>query len=308
MTEVAGLIGLGIMGSAFARNLIAAGWDVVGYDVSQQACRSLVEAGGKIADSPAEIAAKTSRILLSLPSIQALNEVVTGSTGLMSARENPLIVADTSTLPLSAKESARISLLEAGHTMLDAPVSGTGAQAMNKDVVVFGSGPSEALEMMSPVFAGMSRRLVHAGSFGSGIQLKILANHLVTIHNVAAAETMAFAQKLGLNLETVYDVLCDSAGSSRMLQVRGPLMVRGTYTPPTATIYTHLKDLKIIEETAEAVSMPLPIYTSAALVYKAAEALGLGTQDTASVCAAIEIGVGIHREPKPKSIDGSGSL
>jgi L-threonate 2-dehydrogenase len=296
MTETAGIIGLGIMGGAFARNLLAAGWDVVGHDLSDTARAAFTAAGGRVAANPSAVAAAASRILLSLPSVGALEAVVSGPDGLASVTGRSLTVACTSTLPLSAKEAARDALAAAGHVMLDTPVSGTGAQAQQKDVVVLGSGPEAAFDAMRPVLEGMSRRQVYAGAFGAGIQLKIIANHLVTIHNVAAAEAMAFAAKLGLDLQTTYDALYDGAGSSRMFQVRGPQMVRGVYEPPTATIKTHLKDLHIIDEAAEASTMPLPVYASAAQIYRAAQALGFGGLDTASVCAAIEVSVGIQRD------------
>jgi 3-hydroxyisobutyrate dehydrogenase len=295
MAQSVGVIGLGNMGGAMAANLLSAGFQVVGCDPSATACRHVEEAGGEIATTPADVAARTDVIILSLPSAAVLDAVVTGPAGLVASGCSGTVVIEMSTLALDTKRKALDALAHAGHILLDAPVSGTGEQARTGDLVVFASGDLPAYERCLPALQAISRRQIHVGAFGNGSQIKFIANHLVTIHNVAAGEAFALAVKAGLDPQLVYDVLQDSAGSSRMFQVRGPQMVRGRYDEPTATIRIHLKDLCIIGRFAADVGMPLPLFSAASQYYQIGLAQGRGDEDTTSVCAVSETLGGVVR-------------
>ncbi|MFL6692875.1 MAG: NAD(P)-dependent oxidoreductase, partial [Ramlibacter sp.] len=152
--ERVGVIGLGIMGSAMAANLAKAGFDVVGYDPVAAARATLQRAGGTPVDSAAEVARQCRRIILSLPSEAALDQVC---RDLVAAKVKGLVVAETSTLPETAKVRARDTLAAAGITLLDCPLSGTGAQARTRDLAVYASGDSKAIAAMAPVFEGFAR-------------------------------------------------------------------------------------------------------------------------------------------------------
>lgn len=288
MSETVGVIGLGNMGGAMAANLVAAGFAVVGCDPSEPARKAAEAAGVETLSAPVDIAARTGIVILSLPSMLALEAVTAGPRGLAAAGPGNTVVIETSTLPLEAKRRAQDALVAGGRILLDAPLSGTGTQARSADLVVFASGDEAAFEACLPALRAVSRRQVHVGAFGAGSQLKFIANHLVTIHNVAAGEAFALAIKAGLDPQMVFDVLHDSAGTSRMFQVRGPQMVRGRYDEATATVHIHLKDLDIIGRYAAEVGMPLPLFAAAAQYYQMALAQGHGEEDTASVCAVSE--------------------
>lgn len=288
MSKTVGIVGIGIMGGAMARNLLKDGFRVVGYDVSEAAMQTFVQAGGEAASSPRDVAEKTRILITSLPSRSALAAATAGNDGIMTAKGEGQIVIECSTLPLETKQEAFEALAKRGKVLLDCPVSGTGAQAARKDLVVFGSGDKTAYEACAEVFAGMSRAQKYLGAFGNGSKMKFVANHLVTIHNVAAAEAMVLGIKAGLDPQMVYDVISDSAGASRMFQVRGPMMVKGDYSTVTATSKTHLKDIGIIGSYAESLSFPMPVFTLASQYYYAAVAQGRGNEDTAAVCAVVE--------------------
>jgi len=162
-------------------------------------------------------------------------------------------------------------------------------------LVVFASGDETAFRSCNLIFDAMSRRQVYLGAFGNGTIMKLLANHLVTIHNVAAGEAMALGQKAGLDPQLIYDALTDSAGSSRMFQVRGLLMVSGRYDDATAKVTTILKDINIISEFARRLNTPMPLFAAASQYYFAAVEQGRGDQDCASVCAVSEYFAGIRR-------------
>jgi L-threonate 2-dehydrogenase len=294
--ENVGIVGAGVMGFAMANNLQAAGHQVFGYDPVPSAQQRLRDIGSTAVASPREVAEHCSTILFSLPSAAALVEAAGGDNGVAKASRPGTIVIECSTLPLDVKRAALDALTASGKIMLDCPVSGTGAQAARKDLVIFGSGDADAFERSLPVMAAMSRVQRYLGAFGNGSIMKYVANLLVSIHNVAAAEAMVLGMKAGLDPATLYETLADSAGTSRMLQVRGPLMRDAEYDQATATIRTHLKDVEIISAFANSLRCPTPLFSAAAQPYYARAAQGFEMQDTASVCAVMEGLAGLARE------------
>ena len=292
--KTVGIVGVGIMGGAMAKNLRQAGFPIVAYDVSADALRRIEALGGVAAGSPAEVAQAAGVVITSLPTEAALRTAIGGANGLAGARANPLVL-EMSTMRLDIKHEMRALLAAAGKTLLDCPVSGTGAQAANKDLVVFASGDRAAYDSLGEVLPGMSRQQHYLGEFGAGSKMKYLANVLVNIHNVAAAEVFALAGKAGMDLGTVFDVLKDSAGSSRMFQMRGPLMVDRAYDNPSARIGMFMKDLDIISQFAFDLRCPMPLFSVATQMYFTALNEGRAEQDTAAVCAVVESLAGIRR-------------
>lgn len=296
MNQNVGIVGVGIMGTAMARNLREAGFTVVGYDPVASAAERLITFGGQALTSPRAVAEAAPIIIMSLPTAEALTEVISGVDGIAQADGIGQIVIECSTLPLDIKQAAFDIMEKNGKILLDCPISGTGAQAVAKDLVILGSGDKAAFERCAPVFAGMSRVQHYLGPFGRGSIMKYIANHLVTVHNVAAAEAMVLGIKAGMEPAVVYDTLADSAGTSRMFQMRGPLMRDESYDEPTATIRMQLKDISIIDAFAADLDCALPVYAAASQVYHAGSALGRREQDTAAVCAVLETMHGIDRK------------
>jgi putative dehydrogenase len=290
-----GIVGAGVMGFAMANNLRAAGYQVFGYDPVAAAQQRLRDMGGTAVASPREVAEHCPTILFSLPSADALADAIGGENGVANAPRAGTVVIECSTLPLDVKHAAHDVLARGNKIMLDCPVSGTGAQAARKDLVIFGSGDADAFKRSLPVMAGMSRVQRYLGAFGNGSVMKYIANLLVSIHNVAAAEAMVLGMKAGLEPALLYDTLADSAGTSRMFEVRGPLMRDAHYDPATATIRTHLKDVEIISAFANSLRCPIPLFSASTQPYYARAAQGFELQDTASVCAVMEGLAGLVR-------------
>jgi putative dehydrogenase len=284
-SNAVGMIGLGIMGSAMSANLIKTGFRVLGFDVLPRRLRAHRKAGGDTARSCREVAARCDILVTSLPSSQALLD--TAEELSKSARKGQIVV-ETSTLPISVKEEARKRLAQRGTILLDCTLSGTGAQARVKDLVVYASGDRDSYRRVAPALDGFSRAHYYVGAFGAGSKVKFVANLLVAIHNVAAAEAMVLAMKAGLDPALVLKVVADGAGSSRMLQVRGPMMVKGDYSEATMKVETWQKDMTIIGEFARKIDCPTPLFSASAAFYTAAMALGMGAQDTGVVCAVLE--------------------
>ena len=279
-----GIIGLGIMGSAIASHLVKAGHRVVGYDVRAPAVRALRAAGGTGASDSGEVATQSHVVITSLPSAEALVHTV---DALVKAARPRQIVVETSTLPIEVKQRARARLDARGIELLDCPISGTGAQARNKDIVVYASGSRAAYRRVSKVLDAFTRAHYYVGRFGDGSKVKFVANLLVAVHNVASAEAMVLAMKAGLDAAKVLKLVAEGAGTSRVLQLRGPMMVKGSYRKATMTLATWQKDMAIIAEFARKLGVSTPLFSATAPIY--AEAVKTRSQeDTAAVCAVLE--------------------
>ena len=295
MSSRVGVIGLGIMGGAMARNLLADGIEVAGYDPAAPAAAAFQGAGGSLHTSPLEVGRAADLVLVSVASSAALHAVVTGADGLEAASRPGLVVIEASTLPLSDKESARAALAEKGAVMIDCPISGTGAQAAARDLVFLASGDPDSITVARPLLERLGRSVREVGPFGAGSKVKYVANLLVSIYNVATAEAMVLAARAGLDPAMVFDVLYDSAATSRIFQLRAPFMVEGVYEPPTAKVSMFVKDLDIIGAFANSLSCPTPLLAAIRPIYSAAIAQGMADLDGAAVHAVLEQMAGIER-------------
>jgi 3-hydroxyisobutyrate dehydrogenase/glyoxylate/succinic semialdehyde reductase len=280
MDKAVGIVGLGIMGGAIARNLVDRGWRVIGYDIDTARRDDLAKAGILIAGNIGQVARSAPIIMTSLPTPAAVDQV---ARQIASSGQSRRIVVELSTLNLADKFRFEAILTKAGHIALDCPLSGTGAQAKTRDLVVYASGPSEAITQCANLFSDFAKQSADLGRFGNGSRMKFIANHLVAINNVAAAEAMILAQRAGLDPKMVVDMVGPGAGGSRMFQMRAPMMVEGVYEPATMKVSIWKKDMAIIAEFADDVGCETPLFTLTQPVYSEAMAMGLGDQDTASV-------------------------
>jgi 3-hydroxyisobutyrate dehydrogenase-like beta-hydroxyacid dehydrogenase len=280
-----GVVGLGIMGGAFARNLAEGGWRVLGYDIDPARRRALAKAGVEIMPDVATLARSAPVVITSLPSPQALDAVVAE----IAANKLPSrIVVEASTFTLADKFRAERALKKAGHVPLDCPVSGTGAQAAVKDLVIYASGDKKTIARLKPMFLGFSRAVHDLGEFGNGSRMKYVANLLVAIHNVASAEAMVLGMKSGLDPQRIFDLVKIGAGNSRVFELRAPMMVKGKYDDASMKIKVWQKDMDVIGAHAKALGVPTPLFSATMPIYQKAMAMGLGLQDTAGVCAVLE--------------------
>ncbi len=280
-----GVIGLGIMGGSFAKNLAAHGWRVIGYDLSAKARKAAERAGVEIAKDAVDVATKAPIVLTSLPKPQALIET---ARALAAAKLPRRTVVEMSTFAISDKEKAEAILRNAGHTMLDVPVSGTGAQAAVGDLVFYASGDTKTVRKLQPMFEAFGRKVYDTGAFGNGSKMKYVANLLVAIHNVASAEAMVYGMKAGLAPQAIFDLIQGGAGNSRIFELRAPMMVKNNYKTVTMKIDVWDKDMQVIGDYGRKIKVPTPMFDASKPVYLKAQKMGLGAQDTAAVCAVLE--------------------
>lgn len=290
--DLIGVVGLGIMGGAAARLLVQAGRAVVGFDLDPARCDEAAGHGVALAADLADLARQAPVILTSLPSAAAVRAT---AKGIADAGVEARVVVEMSTLSLADKQAFAETLAAAGHRPVDAPLSGTGAQMQTGDVVVYASGAPDAVAATLPVVSGFARQAHDLGAFGNGTRMKLVANLLVAIHNVAAAEAMVLGVKAGLDPDQIVRLIGAGAGTSRMFEMRAPLMAAGRYEPPTMRIATWKKDMDVIGAFAAELGVAAPLFGVCGELYEEALAAGLGPLDTAAVVRLIEERSGLAR-------------
>jgi 3-hydroxyisobutyrate dehydrogenase-like beta-hydroxyacid dehydrogenase len=280
-----GIVGMGIMGGAFASNLVAAGYRVTGYDRNKKAIAAAKRAGVETVENAAIVAEAAPVILISLPRPDALHATV---RDILRADTDHRVIVEMSTFKIADKEKAEKALRRAGHTMIDCPVSGTGAQAKARDLVFYASGDAGAIRRVTPMLESFGRHTYNVGKFGNGSRMKFVANLLVAINNVASAEAMVMGMKSGLPPQAIYDLIRGGAGNSRIFELRAPMMVKGRYDDVTMKIDIWQKDMDVIADFARTLKVKTPLFSATEAIYQRAMRSGLGEQDTAAVCAVLE--------------------
>ena len=282
-----GIIGLGTMGGAMAKILIKGGYNVLGFDIDAEKNENLKKAGGQIATSPQDIFSSSEISISSLPSPQALFQTANKVELKNSSGAHPIVI-ETSTLSISDKQTAYSLFAEIGIELLDCPLSGTGAQAALGDLAVFGSGDKPSFDLCLPILKTVSHTQHFLGEFGNGSRMKIVANLLIASHNVAAAEAFVLGVSAGLEPQLIYDVISTSAATSRMFEIRGPLMVSEEYNTATMKMDLWQNDLGIIGAYAQELEVYAPLFEASTKLYNEGIAQGRDKQDTASVRGVLE--------------------
>ena len=276
-----GVIGLGKMGLPIAQNLMARGFTVTGY--RRSGSPELAEAGGTVASSAAEVAASADVILSILPGAEDVEEVICGSSGTLSALRPGTIHIEMSTIDVDRKAGLRDKVRDKGGDLLDCPVSGSPGMVAPRLATTFASGDQVSVSAVSAVLDAVSGPWVYTGAFGTGARMKYIANMLLAVHTVAAAEAMALARLSGLDLGLVQKTLDNSIASSAIWKQRGPLMAERRWSPAPGPIHTLHPILEQIEDHAAQVSLSAPVFAAAKEAFDKALADGWGALDIASV-------------------------
>ena len=257
--------------------------------------------GGTGAQSPAEVASASDVLLSILPDVAALREVLLGPHGTMTKLRPGTVHVEMSTLDVAEKAALRDRVRTAGGDLLDCPISGTGAQAAAKDIVIYASGDTATIRRLRPLFAGFSRAMHDLGAFGNGSRMKYVANLLVAINNVASAEAMVLGLKAGLDPKTVFEMVKTGAGNSRVFELRAPMMVKDRYDDATMKVSVWQKDMAVIGEFAKTIGVPTPMFDASVPIYEQAMKSGHAEHDTAAVCAVLEKMAGVKRGRKARA-------
>lgn len=292
-----GFVGMGIMGSAMAANLVRAGFEVAVWNRSPGKCAALERLGARVAESPAALAAEgVDAIALCVRDTPDVEEVLFGAKGVVHGARSGLVVIDHSTIRPDATQRFAARLAERGVALLDAPVSGGDVGARNATLTIMVGGPADAYQRCLPVFRALGKSVTHLGPSGMGQVCKAANQICVAVNLLGVCEALAFARRAGLDPERAIEVLSGGAAASWQLANLGPKLARADYAPGFR-VDLALKDLAIVAETARAAGLPLAATDLAASYLRDVANAGCGALGTQAMGQALERRGGFRYAP-----------
>ncbi len=283
-----GFVGLGLMGTGMTKNLLSAGFSVIGHDLDQDKVDALVNNGGRKVDSPDRIPALVDVIILSLPNSQVVNEVLRDSLRLFETGRKGLVLIDTTTADPILSEELAAQLREKGIEMLDATLSGTSTMCAERDLTIMVGGKEEIFKECAPIFSTIARSAFYMGKNGSGALTKLIVNLVLGLHRMVLAEGLTLAKKTGMDLHKTLEVLKDSAAYSKAMDQKGLKMIDKDFIPPESRLAAHLKDVRLMLELGHRVNAPLFLSSLHAQALRAEIAKGRGDMDISGIISFYE--------------------
>ena len=283
-----GFVGLGLMGNGMTKNLLAAGYPVIGYDIEETKVEAFVKKGGQKVDSPDKIPTLVDVIILSLPNSHVVNEVVRGSLRLFETGRKGLILVDTTTADPILSEELATQLREKGIEMLDATLSGTSKMCAERDLTVMVGGNEDTFKECEPIFSALGKRAFYMGKNGTGTLTKLVVNLVLGLHRMVLAEGLTLAKKAGMDLYQTLEVLKDSAAYSKAMDQKGVKMIERDFLPPESKLAFHLKDVRLMLDLGHRVNAPLILSSLHAQALRSEIAKGRGEWDISDIVSFYE--------------------
>ena len=294
-----GIIGVGLLGSAVASRLLKGGFMVAAYDSRPEQVKALQAQGLIAAASIAEVAAEADAVFTILPSLESVETTILGTGGLIETAPQNCTVIQMSTV--SPNLTRRLGNAVAAKTLgfLDAPMSGTSAMVERGDCAIFVAGDRSRAEACQPIFDAIARKTHYVGDAGMASLAKLATNLLVGLNTAALAEALVLSAKGGLAPGVLVEILKESAGASKMVDVRGPLMVSRRFDPQMK-IDLFLKDFKLILEEGRRLEVPLPLTSVTQQLATATAVAGRGEEDLAAIVTTLERLAGLKQDRPSK--------
>ena len=287
MKPVIGFIGLGIMGRHMSAHLLQGGYKLVVFDLNPKAVESAAALGASAADSCFAVAQQTDVVISMVPDSPDVEQVALGETGILHAARPGLIYVDMSSIAPQTAVRVAQALSAKGVRCLDAPVSGGETGAQNATLSIMVGGPIDLLEELRPIFQCLGKTITHCGPNGAGQVVKACNQIQVALNFVGMAEALVLGAKAGVDPSIILQVLSGGYAQTRVMDVRGPRIVKGDFEPGFKSRF-HYKDLNIIMETARAHNVVLPASALAHQLFNALLAAGRGELDHSAVITVIE--------------------
>jgi 3-hydroxyisobutyrate dehydrogenase len=287
MSVRVGVVGLGIMGSGMAANLVKAGLEVSVQNRTAARAEPLVAAGATARTTPAELAAGSDVVLVCVSDTPDVEAVLFGPDGVAAGAAPGTLVVDASTIAPEATRDFAARLAAQGVAFLDAPVSGGSEGAAQGTLSIMVGGDAADVERARPVLEAIGRRITHVGPVGAGQTCKLVNQVLVVGNMLAVAEALLLAQAGGLDLATTIAAVESGAAGSWMLSNRGPQAVARDWRPGF-TIDLQQKDLRLVLEAADALGVPLLGTAAIFQLYRSLQAEGLGGEGNHALVKALE--------------------
>ena len=287
MIERIAIVGVGLLGSAVASRLLASGFAVTGFDSRPDQLGALGPRGLKPASSPKDAASGADAVFTILPSLETVESVILGPGGLLESLPGSATLIQMSTISPTLTRRLGEAAAAAGIGFLDTPMSGTSAMVERGDCTIFAGGDAALVDACRAVFAAIAKRTVHVGPIGSASLAKLATNLLVGLNTAALAEALVLGTKGGLAPQALLDILKDSAAASKMVDVRGPLMVERRFEPQMK-LDLFLKDFRLMLEEGERLGVALPLTSLTQQICAATAAAGRGGEDLAALITTLE--------------------
>jgi 3-hydroxyisobutyrate dehydrogenase-like beta-hydroxyacid dehydrogenase len=287
-----GLVGAGLLGSALAGVLLERGHEVVGYDVDPERTVRLASRGGRAAGSAAQVARQARHVFVVVADLPDVEAAIRGPGGVLEGASPGTVIVQMSTISPQLAVRLDAAARDRGVTFLDAPVSGTSGMVARRDCVITVGCAPEAFAASRPLLAEVASHVHHVGPCGSGSLLKLVTNLVMGLNSLVVAEGLTMARRAGLDLAQTVEILSQGAAASKMLEVRGPLMVERRFEP-LMKVELFLKDIRLILQEAQAHHVPLPLTGTMQQLCTAASAAGHGGDDLAVVVRVLEAMAGL---------------
>ncbi len=290
-----GIIGVGLLGSAVASRLLKGGFEVAAYDTRLEQVKALQTQGLVAAASIAAAAAEADAVFTILPSLESVETTILGAGGLIETAPQNCTVIQMSTV--SPNLTRRLGNAAAAKALgfLDAPMSGTSAMVERGDCAIFVAGDRWRTDACQPIFDAIAKKTHYVGNVGMASLAKLATNLLVGLNTAALAEALVLGAKAGLAPGALVEILKESAGASKMVDVRGPLMVSHRFDAQMK-IDLFLKDFKLMLEEGLRLGVPLPLTSITQQLVTAAAAAGRGNEDLAALVTTYELLAGLEMD------------
>lgn len=290
-----GIIGVGLLGSAVASRLLKAGFEVTGYDIRPAQLEALRPHRLKATGSVAEVAADADAVFTILPSLESVDAAIRGAGGLIEVAPPSATLIQMSTISPELTRSLGEAAAARGLGFLDAPMSGTSTMVARGDCTIFVGGDRARVEACRPVFDAIAKKTIYIGEIGMAMLAKLATNLLVGLNTAAVAEALVLGAKGGLPPAVLLEILRESAASSKMLEVRGPLMVSHRFDAQMK-VDLFLKDFKLMLDEGLRLGVPLPLTGVTQQLTMATAAAGRGQEDLAAIVTTLELLAGLQEQ------------
>lgn len=302
-----GFIGLGAMGLPMAQRLVKAGFSTVTtFHKRREPAEALASLGAKIVKTPAEIAGQADVIVTVLPADRELEDTVFGQHGLLKGFSSGKVLIDMTTATAMSLLKVERAIQAVGGRVLDAPVSGGTAGASAGTLTIMVGGDPALLEQYRPLLDAMGSRIIHVGATGQGKVIKTINQMMAAIHLLAIGEAFALGVRCGADPNTMYDVIKESSGYSRMMDLRLPNFLLAGSFEPGFKLDLMKKDVNLAVESGKAQGVPLLLTSTAAQVFTAASAAGGGGADFAKAAQFLADWAGASLKQPEGSAAGAG--
>ncbi len=293
VTQRVGFIGLGIMGARMAANVGRAGFPITVWNRTEAKARAWVaEHGGVLASSPAELAANSDIVITMVVDAPEVEQVLLGPDGAVHGARAGVLCVDMSTIAPDATRRLGAALAEHGVRLIDAPVSGSAPRAQDGTLTIMVGGAARDVEVARPVLEAMGRLIVHVGPLGEGELVKVINNAVAATNAAVIAEALVFAQRAGLDLDALVEVMGASSGGSAMLDLKAAPMRRHDYTPLFRLAHM-LKDVALCLDAGASAGAAFPFAAQTCELLAAAARAGRGDEDFAALASVVEARAGI---------------